>query len=81
MGKLIPFILLLILVAGYQDTKAQSLKNRNIMTVEQNKQIVIKFNNEFFAKGNTAIIKELLADTFINHTAPPNAPTDANVMI
>ncbi len=51
------------------------------MIVEQNKQVVIRFNNEFFAKGNTEITKELLVDTFVNHTAPPNAPTDASVMI
>jgi len=51
------------------------------MTIEQNKQIVIRFNKEFFESGNTEITKELLADAFVNHTAPPNAPTGANVMI
>lgn len=51
------------------------------MTVDQNKQIVIKFNNEFFGKANTEITKELLADSFVNHTAPSNAPKDASVMI
>jgi predicted ester cyclase len=51
------------------------------MTTEQNKEVVIKFNKEFFELGNTAITKELLADTFINHTAPTNAPTDASIMI
>ena len=51
------------------------------MTREQNKQTVIKFNNEFFAKGNTEITKGLLANSFVNHTAPPGAPTDASVMI
>ncbi len=51
------------------------------MTTEQNKQVVIRFNKEFFEAGNTAITKELLADGFVNHTAPPNAPTDASVMI
>ena len=51
------------------------------MTIEQDKQIVIRFNKEFFESGNTEITKELLADAFVNHTAPPNAPTGANVMI
>lgn len=51
------------------------------MAVEKNKQVVIKFNKEFFESGNTEITKELLADNFVNHTAPPNAPTDASVMI
>ncbi|PJJ08482.1 SnoaL-like polyketide cyclase [Flavobacterium sp. 1] len=51
------------------------------MSIEHNKQVVIRFNKEFFQSGNTAITKELLADNFKNHTAPPNAPTDASVMI
>jgi len=51
------------------------------MTIEKNKQVVIQFNKEFFESGNTEITKELLADNFVNHTAPPNAPTDASVMI
>ena len=51
------------------------------MTTEQNKQVVIRFNKEFFEVGNTAITQELLAAGFVNHTAPPNAPTDASVMI
>lgn len=51
------------------------------MTIEQNKQVVIRFNKEFFESGNTAITQELLADNFVNHTAPPGAPTDASVMI
>lgn len=49
--------------------------------MEQNKQVVIKFNREFFESGNTEITKDLLSTAFINHTAPPNAPTDASVMI
>ena len=51
------------------------------MTIEQNKQVVIRFNKEFFESGNTDITKELLSDAFVNHTAPPHAPTDARVMI
>ena len=51
------------------------------MTIDQNKQVVIKFNKEFFESGNTEITKELLADGFVNHTAPPNSPSDASDMI
>ncbi len=51
------------------------------MTVEQNKQVVIRFNNEFFGKGNTDITKEVFAENFVNHSAPPNAPTDLGPMI
>lgn len=53
----------------------------NKIAVEQNKQIVIKFNNEFFVNGNAEITKEVLADAFVNHAAPPNAPTNAGPMI
>lgn len=68
---------------GYKTTQAQNFKNKhnNKMEVEQNKKVVIKFNKEFFESGNTQVTKELLADTFVNHTAPPNAPTDASIMI
>ncbi|MFA6245436.1 MAG: ester cyclase [Mucilaginibacter sp.] len=49
--------------------------------IEKNKQVVIRFNEEFFGKGNTDITKELLAENFYNHSAPPNAPTDASPMV
>jgi len=49
--------------------------------IEQNKQAVIKFNNEFFGKGNTGITNELLAENFVNHSAPPNSPTDESPMV
>jgi len=87
MEKVIIAILSLILTLGYQNAQAQSSKKinnhkkENKMTVEQNKQIVIRFNNEFFGKGNTGITKELLAENFFNHSAPPNAPTDETPMV
>jgi len=87
MKKIIIPIASLILTIGYQNTQAQSSTNNNKpkienkMTVEQNKQVVIKFNNEFFTKGNTEITKELFAETFVNHSAPPNAPTDASFLV
>lgn len=76
-----------MLTLGYQNAHAQSSgnvhndKKENKMTVEQNKQVVIRFNNEFFEKGNTDIIKELFATNFVNHSAPPNAPPDAGPMV
>jgi predicted ester cyclase len=87
MKKIITSIALLILTLGYQNAQAQSSTNNNKpkmenkMTVEQNKQVVIRFNHEFFEKGNTEITKELLAETFVNHPAPPNPPTDASYMV
>ena len=49
--------------------------------IEQNKQVIIRFDNEFFGKGNTDITKELLAENFVNHSAPPNSPADASPMV
>jgi predicted ester cyclase len=83
MQKSIALLILLTLTIGYKTTQAQNLKNKEErkMIVEQNKKVVIRFNKEFFESGNIQITKELLADTFINHTAPPNASTDASIMI
>lgn len=51
------------------------------MTVESNKQVVIRFNREFLEKGNLGILDEIISDDFINHTAPGNMPRDINGMI
>ena len=87
MKKISAPIALLILALGYQNAQAQTSTNNNKpkmenkMTVEQNKQVVIRFNHEFFEKGNIEITKELLTETFVNHPAPPNPPTDASFMV
>ncbi|KRB58530.1 ester cyclase [Flavobacterium sp. Root186] len=76
-------VILIILTTGFQTVQGQVTKKRTEkkMTLEQNKQVVIKFNKEFFQCGNTEITKELLSDSFTNHTASPNAPKDASAMI
>ena len=88
MKKTIIAIAILTLTLGYQNAQAQSPKNNNKpktekkeMTVEQNKQVVIRFNNEFFGKGNTEIAKEVFAENFVNHSAPPNSLTDISPMV
>ncbi len=87
MKKTIIAIAILTLTLGYQNVQAQTLNNNNKtnmenkMTVEQNKQVAIKFNNEFFGKGNTDIIKEVFAENFVNHSVPPNAPTNVGPMV
>lgn len=87
MKAVIMSMALLMLMLGYQNAEAQSSKNNkelktdNKMTVEQNKQVVIKFNKEFFEKGNTDIVKEAFAENFVNHSAPPNSPTDVGPMV
>jgi predicted ester cyclase len=43
-------------------------------TSEQNKAIVARFNKEFIEQGNQKAFSEIIADDFINHTAPPGVP-------
>ncbi|MFA5327031.1 MAG: ester cyclase [Prolixibacteraceae bacterium] len=51
------------------------------MTIENNKNVVIRFNKEFLELGKTDILKEIVADDFINHTAPENMPNDVTGLI
>jgi len=87
MKKVFIAIVSIILTLGNHNAQAQSSKKINNnkkedkMTVEQNKQVVIRFNNEFFGKGNTDITKEVFAENFVNHSAPPNAPTNVGPMV
>jgi steroid delta-isomerase-like uncharacterized protein len=39
------------------------------MTTSNNKSVVIRFNKEFLEQGNIEVLKEIVADDFINHTA------------
>jgi predicted ester cyclase len=50
-------------------------------TVAENKAVVLRFNKEFLEGGNVEVLKEIAADTFINHTAPANFPTDVSGLI
>lgn len=51
------------------------------MSVEANKKVVLRFNKEFLEEGNKDVLKELVADHFINHTAASNVPNDVNGLI
>lgn len=51
------------------------------MTTEERKEVVIRFNREFLEKNNTEVLKELVADSFINHTAAPGIPKDVSGLI
>ena len=87
MEKIITAIVTIILTLGIHNTQAQTSKTinkhktENKMTVEQNKQTVIRFNKDFFEKGNMDITKEVFAENFVNHSAPPNSPTDVSPMV
>lgn len=51
------------------------------MTIENNKRIVLRFNKEFLEKGNSEVLKEIVAEDFINHTAPGNIPNNVDGLI
>ncbi|WP_205529523.1 ester cyclase [Taibaiella koreensis] len=51
------------------------------MTITDNKQVVLRFNKEFIEGGNTAILDEIVAPDFTNHTAVPGVPKDVSGLI
>lgn len=51
------------------------------MSLQENKNVVLRFNKEFLEKGNTEILKEIVSDGFKNHTAPPGFPDDVTGLI
>jgi len=48
------------------------------MTIEENKKVVLRFNKEFLEGGNIEILKEIVADDFINHTAAGTVPNNVD---
>jgi predicted ester cyclase len=44
--------------------------------IQKSKEVVIRFNKEFLEGGDSSILKEIVAENFINQTAPPNALSD-----
>ncbi|MEP6950252.1 MAG: ester cyclase [Ginsengibacter sp.] len=51
------------------------------MSIEENKQVVLRFNKEFLESGNTAVLKEIVADDFTNHTAAADVASDVSGLI
>ena len=62
-----------------QELNSKTAVNKSAM--EKNKEVVIRFNKEYWESGNVEIAKELLADNYVNHFAPPNGPNDASLMV
>jgi predicted ester cyclase len=46
------------------------------MTPSENKAIVIRFNKEFLEQGNTEVLKEIVAEDFINRTVAGSTPNN-----
>jgi predicted ester cyclase len=48
------------------------------MSVSQNKEVVIRFNKEFLERGDVTVLKELVADDFVNRTAAGPVPDNVD---
>jgi predicted ester cyclase len=46
-----------------------------------NKAVVVRFNKEVIEHGNDASFHELVADDFVNRSAPPGAPSGPEGML
>jgi predicted ester cyclase len=51
------------------------------MTPLDNKAVVLRFNKEFLERGNIEVLKEIVADDFINHTAASSVPNNVDGLI
>lgn len=51
------------------------------MTIANNKQVVLRFNKEFIEGGNNAVLDEIVAADFTNHTAVPGVAKDVSGLI
>ena len=60
---------------------ASNLKFNTTMTTEQNKAIVRRMNKEFIEGGNFNTVQEIIADDFVNHTAPPGSPKNRDGVV
>lgn len=50
-------------------------------TTEENKKTVLRFNKEFLEEGKNEVLAEIVADGFINHTAPAGLPNDVSGLV
>ena len=44
------------------------------MSLDQNKALIRRFNDEAWNKGNLAVVDELFASNWVSHNAPPGMP-------
>ncbi|MFA6245437.1 MAG: ester cyclase [Mucilaginibacter sp.] len=79
--KTLKITLFAFLMAATSLVSAQGKMAEKDSEVQKNKEAVIKFNEEYWASGNIEITKELLADNYVNHFAPPNGPNGRTLMV
>ena len=51
------------------------------MSTADNKAVVLRFNREFLEANNPAVLEELVAQGFTNHTAAPGIPKDVTGLV
>lgn len=51
------------------------------MTTLDNKAVVMRFNKEFLEQGNAEVLKEIVADDFINRTAISSIPNNVEGLV
>ena len=52
-----------------------------MLLTEQNKEVVLRFNKEFMQQYNVAVLNDIVADDFTNHTAAGNFRKDKQGLI
>ena len=50
------------------------------MNIQQNKTIVVRFNEEFIEQGNEIVFNELVSENVVNHSAPHGMPNGKESM-
>ena len=82
--KTLKITIFALLMAATNVVCAQELESKttvNKSAIEKNKEVVIRFNKEYWEVGEIEIAKDLLADNYVNHFAPPNGPNGASLMV
>jgi len=51
------------------------------MTTSDNKPVVLRFNKVFLEQGNFQVLKEIVANDFVNHTAAGTVPNNVEGLI
>ena len=52
-----------------------------MQTTEQNKQVVIRFNQEIIEGGNFSAFNDFISDDVVNHAAPAGSPNGRDSMM
>jgi predicted ester cyclase len=58
------------------DISIQSTGEEVIMSIEENKAVACRWNDELYSRGNLAAVDELFAADFVWHYAPPGVAPD-----